>query len=167
MSDWTPIVVLPNVEIRGTIDCGIAALAPVTDDRVETIRTRQPKFHEFLSHFKDQFGGQVWPSVVLFNSDAPRTYYTAEALQGFRDLCALSVVPYARTDRLLYARASVLAFSNAFAFYPWMIDKNFEYMVCINPAIVASHLVEEFRGQSFAEQGQASIMEHDSSSKRF
>jgi hypothetical protein len=42
-----------------------------------------------------------------------------------------------------------------------MIDKNFEDMICINPAMTAVHLVSEFQGQSFPEQGVSSLMERD------
>ena len=159
MAGWTPILVLPNLDIRGIIDCDIAALVPVTDGRVEALRAQHPRFHDFLSRFQGQFGEQIWPSVILFRSHAPRSYYTPEALQGFRDLCALSVVPYARADRLIYERASPLAHSNIFAFYPWMVDKKFESMLCVNPAMLATHLVEEFKGQSFPEHGHTSLME--------
>jgi hypothetical protein len=95
MADWSPVLVLPNLDVRGIIDCGIAALVPVTDSRVEAIRTEHPTFHSFLSRFKGQYGEQVWPSVILLSKNASRSYCTAEALQGFRDLCALSIVPYA------------------------------------------------------------------------
>jgi hypothetical protein len=132
---------------------------PVTDSRVEAIRTEHPRFHEFLSRFTGQFGNQIWPSVILFKADAPTSYYTAEALQGFRDLCAISVVPYARADRMLHERGSPLVFSNIFGFYPWMINKNFAEMHCINPAMMAFHLVEKFHGQSFPEQDHTSLME--------
>jgi hypothetical protein len=128
MTDWTPILVLPNLDIRGVIDCGVAALVPVTDSRVEAIRTEHPRFHEFLSRFTGQFGDQIWPSIILRKSDAPLSFRTAEALQGFRDLCAVSVVPYARADRMLHETGSPLVFSNIFGFYPWMIDKNFDEM---------------------------------------
>jgi len=159
MTDWTPILVLPNLDIRGVIGCDVAALVGVTDSRVESIRKRHPRFHDFLARFTGQFGDQIWPSVILIRADARRSYYTAEALQGFRDLCALSVAPYARTDRLRHASANSLVFSNVFAFYPWMVDKNFENMICVNPAMIAVHLVEQFHGQSFAEQGHTSLME--------
>jgi hypothetical protein len=70
-------------------------------------------------------------------------------------------VPYARTRRLRFDRASGFAFTNTFQFYPWMLDKQFEDMILINPAQIHAHLLEEFKGQSFPEQSQASIMWND------
>jgi hypothetical protein len=80
---------------------------------------------------------------------------------AFRDVTSLSVVPYARTSRLRFDRASALAFTNTFQFYPWMLDKQYEDMILVNPANLHVHLLSEFKGQSFPEQGCASIMEHD------
>jgi hypothetical protein len=40
-------------------------------------------------------------------------------------------------------------------------DKKFEDVLLLNPAQMHIHLLEEFNGQSFPEQSQATIMEHD------
>jgi hypothetical protein len=58
-------------------------------------------------------------------------------------------------------RVNGLAFTNTFQFYPWMLDKQFEEMILINPAQIHAHLLDEFKGQSFPEQPQASIMWND------
>jgi hypothetical protein len=103
------------------------------------------------------------PRFSLFGkcSNAPKSYYTAEVVTAFRDIISLSVVPYARSSRLRFNRASDLVFTNTFQFYPWMIDKTFEEMILINPAQLHAHMLEEFEGQSFLEQSQASIMERN------
>jgi hypothetical protein len=77
------------------------------------------------------------------------------------DILSSSVVPYARTTRLRFDRANGLAFTNTFQFYPWMLDKQFEDMILINPAQVHANLLDEFKGQSFPEQSQASVMWND------
>jgi hypothetical protein len=161
MDEWTPVLALPNLDMRGTLECPYAAIVAPTDSRVETLRAAHPKLTTFLSKFSGQFREQVWPSLLLLRIDAPPSYYTAEAVSAFRDILSLSVVPYARTTRLRFDRANGLAFTNTFQFYPWMLDKQFEHMILINPAQIHAHLLEEFKGQSFPEQSQASIMWND------
>jgi hypothetical protein len=161
MDEWTPVLVLPNLDMRGTIECPHAAIVSPTDDRVEKLRNDHPKLTTFLSKFSGQFGQQLWPSLLILRADAPKSYYTAEAVTAFRDIISLSVVPYARASRLRFDRANGLAFTNTFLFYPWMLDKQFEEMLSVNPAQMHIHLLQEFKGQSFPEQSQASIMERD------
>jgi hypothetical protein len=132
-----------------------------TDSRVEKLRATHPKPTTFLSKFSGQFREQVWPSLLLLATHAPASYYTAEAVSAFRDILSLSVVPHARTTRLRFERANGLVFTNTFQFYPWMLDKQFEEMILINPAQIHTHLLDEFTGQSFPEQPQASIMWND------
>ena len=161
MDEWTPALALPNLDMRGTIECPHAAIVSPTDHRVEKLRTDHPKLTTFLSKFSGQFREQVWPSLLLLRSDAPKTYYTPEAVTAFRDIISLSVVPYARSLRLRFNRPNDLVYTNTFQFYPWMLDKQFEDMILVNPAQRHFHLLEEFNGQSFPEQSQASIMEGD------
>ena len=54
-----------------------------------------------------------------------------------------------------------MTFTNTFQFYPWMLDKQFEDMLLVNPAQTHLHVLEEFEGQSFPEQSQTSVMEHN------
>jgi hypothetical protein len=161
MDEWTPVLALPNLDMRGTLECPYAAIVAPSDPRVEKLRNAHPKLTTFLSKFSGQFREHVWPSLLLLRADAPQSYYTAEAVAAFRDVLSLSVVPYARTTRLRFNRASGLAFTNTFQFYPWMLDKQFEDMILINPAQMHLHVLEEFKGQAFPEQSQASIMWND------
>ena len=161
MDEWMPVLALPNLDMRGTLECPYAAIVPPNDSRVMKLRDAHPRLTTFLSTFSGQFREYVWPSLLLLRADAPPSHYTAEAVATFRDILSLSVVPYARTIRLRYNRASGLAFTNIFQFYPWMLDKHFEYMHLVNPAQRHTHLLEEFKGQSFPELPQASIMWSD------
>ncbi len=157
---WS-LFALPNLDMRGAIECDLAAIVSSGDRRVEKLRADHPDLTTFLSKFSGQFGEQVWPSLLLLHANAPSSCYTAEAVTAFRDIISLSVVPYARTSRLRFDRASGLAFTNTFQFYPWMLDKQYEDMILVNPANLHIHLLSEFNGQSFPEQGHASITEGD------
>jgi hypothetical protein len=161
MADWSPILVLPNVDMRGSVKTAKAALTKRDDTRVQEIIKEHPSFGSFLSKFKGQFGEKVYPSILLLRKDAGASYFTATAVSAFRDLVACSVVPLARARRLKYVRPQPLAYSNIFAFYPWMIDKNFDDLIISTPAVLGTHLLSEFKGQSFPEQSQASVFESD------
>ena len=161
MDEWTPVLALPNIDMRGTLECDFSAIVSPTDPRVEKLRDAHPMLTTFLSKFSGQFGEEVWPALLLRRTRAPQSYHTAEAVSAFRDIFSMSVVPYARTRRLRFDRPDELVFTNAFQFYPWMLDGRFEDMILINPAQMHAHLLEEFHGQSFPEQSQVSIMLND------
>lgn len=161
MDEWTPIVVLPNLNMGGTVECAYAAILSPADQRIKKLCQDHPRLKIFLSKFAGQFGEKIWPSVLLLRADAPKSFFTPEAITALRDLVSLSVVPYARALRLRYGKANSLVFSNTFQLYPWMLDKNFEDMLLMNPAQMHIHLLEEFKGQSFPEQSQASLTESD------
>jgi hypothetical protein len=150
-----------ELDIKGTIECPHASIVSPTDDRVGKLCKDHPRLATFLSKFSGQFREQIWPSLLLVRASAPKSYYTPEAVTAFRDIISLSVVPYARASRLRFNRASGLAFTNMFQFYPWMLDKQFEDILLLNPAQMHVHFLEEFNGQSFPEQSQATIMERD------
>jgi hypothetical protein len=161
MDEWTPALALPNLDMKGAIECPYVAIVSPTDDRVGKLRKDHPNLMTFLSKFSGQFREEVWPSLLLLRADAPKSYYTPEAVTAFRDIISLSVVPYARASRLRFDRANVLAFTNTFQFYPWMLDKHFEDVILLNPAQVHIQSLEEFNGQSFPELSQTTIMERD------
>ncbi len=157
---WTPIFVLPNLNVLCTIECDAAAIVNRTDERVEGVVKEHPTFGSFLSKFQDQFGEDVDPAILMLKTEA-RRYFTEEAVSAFRDLVALSVVPRARARRLCSDRAQPLAFSDVFDFYPWMLDKDFADLTCFTPAIRALHDLSKFRGQPYPGLPQASLAESD------
>jgi hypothetical protein len=161
MDEWKPMLVLPNLDMRGTVECELAAIVSPLDARVEQIRKDHPNLTTFLSKFSGQFAEQCWPALLILRSDAPETCHSAEAVTAFRDLVSLSTIPLARAHRLRFDRGKPLAYSTAFQFYPWMLDGLFEELIMTNPSSLSVHLLKEFRGQSFPEQSVISLMESD------
>jgi hypothetical protein len=147
MTKWSPVFVLPNIEIGEPIDGEIAILAPAHDRRVVDLAQAHPNFKAFLGNFSDAFGVRLAPTIVLVRADSPKSFYTVDALASFRDLIALSVIAYNRALELKYPRGHRVLFGNAFSFYPWMIDKDYEYLIGRTPAILGLHEVSKFRGQ--------------------
>ena len=118
MDEWTPVLALPNLDIRGAIECAYAAIVAATDPRVDKLRQAHPTLMTFLSKFSSQFGDQIWPSLLLLRTDAPQSYYTAEAVAAFRDVLSLSVVPYARPLDCALAAPTIMPLLTSFSFIP-------------------------------------------------
>ena len=150
MPIWCPMAILPNLRAQGSIEGDVVALASCHDPRVRTLSAEQPKLYEFLSRFTNAFHVPLQPTVLIVHKEViPALAPTA--LVSFRDLVALCVVPYARSLELVYRPRNRIVYSDTFWLYPWMLDKNGEYLVASTPATQALHVVEEFHGQSSPE----------------
>jgi hypothetical protein len=161
MDSWTPMLVLPNLDVRDAVGCEFAAIVSAADSRVEQLCKDHPTLTRFLRKFSGQFGEQRSPSLLILRADAPDTCRTAEAVTAFRDLVSLSAIPIARARRLRFDRGEPFAYSTAFQFYPWTLDSKYEDVIMTNPASLSVHLLSKFNGQSFPEQSQASLAERD------
>jgi hypothetical protein len=152
MSDpnWIPVAVLPNLYTRRTVEGEIVALAPAPDARIQAFLSAHPKFGEFLSRFTDTFHVPLEPVVFIVREDViPKFRDTQGALLSFRDLVALSVVPYARSHGLVYGRSDRIMYANSFWLHPWMIDN--DTLAASTPAFAGVHVVEEFHGKASPE----------------
>lgn len=145
---WQPIFVLPNLNLAAPIEGGPAVLAPGHDTRVRRIIDAHPRFGSFLSRFTDEFGQGVEPAVILLASDAPHGFHMTEAIAGFRDVVAISITPLSWANQLAAPHQFRTYYSDAFAFYPWMMDRHFEHLLAQTPAMMGVHDIEEFGGQS-------------------
>lgn len=147
-SEWEPIFVLPNIPLKESIGCNVAALAPASDSRVETLCDTYPTFQQFLNRFSDNFGKTFEPTVFIVHAEAPAGVRDISALASFRDLIAISTIGYNRARELRHPRGPSVLFGEAFTIYPWMLDRDYEYVVGRTPAISGLHEVQKFRGQS-------------------
>jgi hypothetical protein len=146
--DWTPVFVLPNVPLDQAVECEIAAIAPAHDTRVKALKRAHPTFEQFLNRFSDNFGAKFEPAVLLLDAAAPPSFRDVSALGSFRDILALSTITYSRALDLRYPRGHRVLFGEAFAIYPWMLDRHYEDVIGSTPAILGTHEVSSFRGQS-------------------
>ena len=97
------------------------------------------------------FGFGLSPRLCWFAA-MPRGQFTPQRhWRVFRDLVAISVIPLNRSWDLQHGPQHRILWSDTFAFYPWTLDKNNNYLVAQTPALFGLHLVEEFRGQSAPE----------------
>jgi len=74
MDEWTPVLALPNLDMRGALECPSAAILAPTHPRVEQLRYAHPRLTTLLSKFFGQFRELVLPSLLLLRADAPPSY---------------------------------------------------------------------------------------------
>lgn len=150
MSTWLPLFALANIEVRQPIEVDGFALASIHDARVRELAEAHPNFREFLSRFTTEFGQPIVPSVFICRDDAPVTYRTIDAIAGFRDAIAMSVIPQSWAKVLRFGNTMGIKYSDYFAVYPWMLDKNFEHLITSTLNMLGFHQVIELRAQSSA-----------------
>jgi hypothetical protein len=149
MAEWVPIWVMPNLRLREAIDARQAALVPWEDDRLAQLARKHRRFKSFMSRFTDAFGVPQKPSVLLARK---RSKITSEAMASFRDLVVLSVVPYNRAQLIVYGQGSRrILFANSFWLYPWMLDKNYKWLITRSLASLGLDEVRRFKGQATPE----------------
>lgn len=151
MANWIPVAVLPNLFTRRTVEGEIVALVPPGDARVQAFCATHSQFKKFLARFTDTFNVPLEPVVFIARDDViPKMVDTQGPLLSFRDLVAMSVVPYARSYALVY-NSHRISYSNSFWLHPWMLAKDNDGLVASTPAFAGFHVVEEFHGQASPE----------------
>jgi hypothetical protein len=149
MVEWVPIWVMPNLRLREAIEARQAALVPWEDARIAQLARKHRRFNTFMSRFTDAFGVPQRPAILLARK---RPKITSEAMASFRDLVVLSIVPYNRAQLIVYGRGSPrILFSNSFWLYPWMLDKNYEWLITQSLASLGLNEVRRFKGQATPE----------------
>ncbi len=149
--DWSPAAILPNLTAKKAVEGGVVAFVPCDDPRVQAFCAAHSNFRELISRFTDAFGVPRNPVVQIVRNDVASKLTFVEPLASFRDLVALSVVPYARSLSVVYGNPRHISYSNSFWLYPWMLAKDNIHIVAVTPAITAMHIVDEFHGQSSPE----------------
>ena len=83
------------------VDGEVVALASQHDSRIQAICQALPTFSGLLSRFTDAFGVPLDPVVLIVRDDVLPDL-TKEALLSFRDLVAISIIPYSRSLNVVY-----------------------------------------------------------------
>ena len=114
-----------NLFTRRTVEGEIVALAPPSDARVQAFCAGFPQFKNFLARFTDTFNVPLDPVVFIARDDViPKLADTQGPLLSFRDLVAISVVPYARSYSLVYKNSDRISYSNSLWLHHWMLAKD-------------------------------------------
>lgn len=160
---WVPVSALPNVDVQDTIECGFFALVRHDDARVITLRQQHPSFRAFADQFVDTFRQKIDVAIMLRLDEEgePENFRGAQAAASIRDLLAASLVPRQRSLDILHERSHRIGFSDYFWFYPWMTDKNYEWLVAATPGMLAIHDAHQFRGQHSPDLSRLSLRRSD------
>ncbi len=150
MSSWSPIAILPNLSSGKMIEGEVVALACSQDSRTQAICQAAPKFADLLARFTNAFGVAVDPVVLIARDDALPNL-TADVLLSFRDLVAISIIPYSRSLNTVYRTTNRIVYANSFWLYPWMLGKDNQSLTTSTPAFSGIHVVEAFHGQASPE----------------
>lgn len=97
----------------------------------------------------------------MVRKDAPKSAFTIDAIASFRDIVAMSTVPYGRSLQLEYSRPFPFQYSNSFALYPWSISNDYRHLVLNTGALMSMNHVDKFRGQSSPEVPHATLRDSD------
>ncbi len=160
--DWTPVWVLPNIDLDEPVESLFFALAPASDARVRAIKRQHPEFRKFMLRFNDSFKKRIHPVVVLRRADAPEHLNTVEVAASFRDLLVASMVPYALSRNIIYNNTRNRAiYSSFFWVHPWIVSKNYKHIIGFSPAIFEVHEAAAFRGQCSPDLPHISIRRRD------
>jgi len=149
--EWTPAAILPNLNAKKAVEGDLVAFVPCDDARIQEFCSAHPKFEKLISQFTDAFGVPLRPVIQIVRNDAMSKIASIEPLASFRDLVALSVVPYARSLAVIYENPQHISYSNSFWLYPWMLGKDNDHIVASTPAVTSFHFVDLFCGQSSPE----------------
>jgi hypothetical protein len=147
MPTWIPMFALPNIKVEETIEVDGMAMATIADQRLGELAALHPSFAYYLDTFCTEFGRQTCPSIIIRRDDTTELYRSVDALAGFRDAIALSVLPYVWSDFLRYGHAPEIGYSDSFSIYPWMLDKNYEFVVMRSVGQIALEEAHELKPQ--------------------
>ena len=143
---WQLWSVLPNVNLRRSVDAEFVACVGYRDQRLVDIAARLETHRALLEGFTDQFGEHVQPSALIVRSDAPPQVRTPEAVVAFRNCIALPWVArsIASGGAWLHPR-----FSDVFDLYPIVTTDDGSYRH-FSPALKGYGHFIGFQGQCSA-----------------
>jgi hypothetical protein len=141
---------VPHIDAQEPIEVPGMALVSLRDDRLKALAKKHRRFAMYLRRFKSEFGQQIWPSIVIRESNSPDEYRSVEAIAGFRDAIAMSVIPYSWALALRFENTFGIRYANWFTFYPWMIDAQFDGIVMHSMAQRGFHEVKALTAQTNA-----------------
>jgi hypothetical protein len=152
MADWIPMFAMPNVKVQDPIEVDGIAIASPFDKRIVELTEKHARFGVFIKRFKTEFSRELNPSFIMVRDDAPMLYRRVDALSSFRDALAISVTTRTWSKVFEFGRGGNYGpqYSDAFRFYPWMLDKDYHGITTRSMAMLSyEDEVNKLNGQSF------------------
>ncbi|AMX94200.1 MULTISPECIES: hypothetical protein [Mesorhizobium] len=145
---WNILAALPNIVVTDPIEGEQFSMIGSDDARLSDNFALQPNLKAFFRRFTNSHGVRITPAALVARSDTPAEFLNSEAVSGFRDAVAASIIPFARAAAITHRNYSRPMYSDSFDLYPWMVDRNGEHLIANTPAVSALHQIKGFRGLS-------------------
>ena len=120
----TDVHATERLEIQETIEVDGVALVSLQDSKLAVLADDHEKFATYLNGFTTEFGQKIAPSVILVRKDKFELYRPAEAMAGFRDAIAMSIIPYSWAHVLRFENNNNIKYANWFAFIHGLLTTN-------------------------------------------
>ncbi len=139
---------LPQIDVQEPVEVAGMALVSLRDERLKTLVKKHRRFAMYMRRFRTEFGQEVSPSVLIRESTSPEQYRSVEALAGFRDALAMSIIPYSWAHALYFETTFGIRYGNWFSFYPWMVDAKYDRLIMNSLAQLGFHQVKALKAQA-------------------
>ena len=146
---WIIFFVLPEIQVKQAIGNDLILIAPFDDPRVKECVSNSPYAKALAENFKDQFGRSITPSFLIAVDAIPNCIRDIEAIVGFRNAFALSVIARGHEHSLSNKFVAYPLYSDYFQLYPITIGKDNDCFLTHSPALHGfDDEYEKFAGQT-------------------
>lgn len=137
MESWNLLGLLPFLRVSEPIHSRIASLVSPDDWRLEATYRAHPGLRRQFAAFAHRSGKWNAPGLIVVRETAPAAAFSRPAIESFRDLVALSVVPQGCAYAMLESQWRMADDAAAFALYPWSPDPAFRHIAGAVPPMLA------------------------------
>jgi len=146
---WIIFFVLPEIQVRESIGNDLISIAPYDDPRVKECISNSPYAKALGENFKDQFGRSIVPSFLIVADTIPDRVRDIEAIVGFRNAFALSVITRGHEHSLSSQFVAYPLYSDYFQLYPITISRDNNGFLTQSPSLLGfDDEYEKFAGQT-------------------
>ncbi|MDP2779527.1 hypothetical protein [Devosia sp.] len=152
---------MPNLSVEEAVGTDDIAIVRASDPRVIAKAEKEPNLAKFVRRFTDAFSEKLTPSVLILRDGAPSGFRDVSAIAGFRDAIAFSTIVAGRALHVTKGGGfGYPTWVETFDFYTWMLGRDGEHLIAQTPAMMGTHTVEKFHGQTTPGLPQVNLLSH-------
>jgi len=141
--DWKLAFVLPNLNLRDSIESDSFALVSPNDERLLRIKQECKPSNILLTKFLNQFGRSVTPCAIIFKGSQP----TIDRITNFRNVVAISAIIKGWGWSIFRGQCLEAIFSDYFDLYPITPANDGQHLIIHTPAQLGYDEADNFSGQ--------------------
>jgi len=142
-NDWKLAFVLPNLNLRESVESDTLALVPPNDERLVKIKQECKPSNILLTRFTNQFGTSVSPCAIIFKQSP----LTIDRVTNFRNVVAISAIIKGWAWSIVREQCLEAIFSDYFDLYPITPANDGEHLILHTPAQLGLDNSDNFSGQ--------------------